>query len=125
MKELILVFLLGSIVLANAALDVKLSAPERIGNKAVIKLLLKNTFTEEITSARAVIFLLDDNGKVTGQATRWVIGGTKENPKLGPKQSATYTFVILTEKPFTKTKVSLSRLILEAGKVVDPAKNVF
>jgi len=24
------------------------------------------------------VFLLDDNGKVVGQAVRWVIGGTKE-----------------------------------------------
>ena len=70
---------------AHAALTVKVDKPKQVGNKAVIKLTMKNTFTEKIESARAQIFLLDDNGKVVGQAVRWVIGGTKDKPALVPE----------------------------------------
>jgi hypothetical protein len=48
----------------------------------------------------------------------------KEAPPLPPDESTTYNFVIRTDKPFTKTKVNVSRLILEGGKVIDPRKNV-
>jgi hypothetical protein len=78
----------------------------------------------KIDSARAVMFLLDDQGKVVGQATRWVIGGTKDKPPLAPDAKTTYNFVVPTDKPFTKTKVSFNRVILEGGKTVDLSKDV-
>ena len=67
---------------------------------------------------------MDDQGKVVGQNTAWVIGGKKDKPALAPEASTTFNFVITTDKPFTKSKLIFGRLILEGGKVVDPVKNV-
>ncbi len=111
--------LISSLGLAHANLAVKVGEPKTTGGKVVIKLEMKNTFTEKIESARAVVFLFDDQGKVVGQTTRWVIGGTKDKPALAPDSKTTYNFVVPTDKPFTKTKVSFNRVILEGGKVFD------
>ena len=107
----------------KANLLVKVDDPKTVGKKSVIKLTLKNTFKEQVESARAQIFLFDDHGKVVGQSAQWVIGGTKDKPPLAPDASTTFNFVVPTEKPFTKTKITFSRIILEGGKVVDPAKS--
>src|SRR5882724_4977164 len=72
----------GSMV--NAQLAVTVSPPRIIGQKAIVPLALKNGFTEKIESARAAVFLFDEQGKMAGQATRWVIGGSKEIPGLAP-----------------------------------------
>ncbi len=111
--------LLVNVATAHANLLVKVGEPKTTGGKAVIELEIKNTFKEKIESARAVVFLFDDQGKVVGQTTRWVIGGTKDKPALAPDSKTTYNFVVPTDKPFTKTKVSFNRVILEGGKVFD------
>ena len=110
--------------IASAELVVKVDEPKRVGQKAVIKLTMKNTFTEKVESARAQVFLIDENGKVVGQAVRWVIGGTKDKPALAPNAETTFNFVVPTDKPFTTNKVSFTRLILEGGKLVDVNKTV-
>lgn len=51
-------------------------------SKAVVPLALKNNLFEKIESARAVVFLLDDKGKMIAQGTRWVIGGSEDKPGL-------------------------------------------
>ena len=109
---------------APAALVVKVALPKTTGSRTVIELELKNTFTNNIESVRAVVFLLDDQGKMVGQAAHWIIGGTKDKPGLAPAGKTTYNFVVPTDKPFTKTKVMVNRLILENGKPADPIKNV-
>jgi hypothetical protein len=113
--------LLGTLALP-AELIVKVDEPKTTGNKTVIKLTFKNTFKERVESARATVFLLDDQGKVVGQAVQWVIGGTKDNPPLAPDAAATYNFVIAPDRPFTKTKVTLNRIVLEGGKLADVTK---
>jgi hypothetical protein len=115
---------LASALAAQAQLEVKVDEPKRVAQKAVVKLTLKNAFKEKVESARATVFLLDDEGKVVGQSTQWVVDGTKDAPVLAPDAEATFNFVVPTEDPFTKTKVTFNRLILEGGKSVDPAKNV-
>src|ERR1051326_6068160 len=92
----------------RADLIVKADAPKTTGNKTVIKLTLKNTFKETVESARATVFLLDDQGQVAGQAAQWIIGGTKTKPSLPPDATTTYIFVIAADKPFTKTKIILN-----------------
>jgi hypothetical protein len=81
-----------------------------------------------VESARAVCFLLDDQGKVIGQSTKWVIGGTKDRPALEPKKETTFNFVITSPQPFTTTnltaKVSFSRVILSGGQAADVGKAV-
>lgn len=103
---------------------VKADEPNRTGNKTVIKLELKNTFSEKIESARAQVFLLDEQGKVVNQAIRWVIGGTKEQPGLPPGEKTTFHFAIPTSKPFATSKIIFSRIVLDGGKAADPLKSV-
>jgi hypothetical protein len=115
-------------VAMHAQLVVSISPPKITGQKAVVTLAMKNGLTEKIESARAVCFLLDDQGKMAGQATKWVIGGTKDRPALEPKGEATFNFVITSSQPFTTTnltaKVSFSRVVLEGKKLADPKMNV-
>jgi len=65
-------------------LTVTISPPQLTGQKAVIRLGLKNEFKEKIASARAVVFLLDEKGKMVAQGTRWIVGGGKGRPGLEP-----------------------------------------
>ncbi len=113
---------------ARAELTVKVDAPKQVGQKTVIKLTMKNTFKEKVESARAQVFLIDDNGKVVGQAVQWVIGGTKEKQVLAPNGEAIFNFVVKSAKPLTATnltsKVIFSRVVLENGKLVDVNKDV-
>lgn len=109
---------------AQADLVVKVDAPKQVGRKVLIKLTMKNTFQERVESARAQIFLLDDQGKVVGQAARWPIGGTKDKPALPPSAETTFNFVIETDKPFTQSKVNFTRVVLEGGKLPDVSKTV-
>src|SRR6266700_4205268 len=118
------IILISSLGVVHANLVVNVGEPKTTGGKAVIKLEMKNTFKDKIESARAVVFLFDDQGKVVGQTTRWVIGGTKDKPALAPDGKATFNFVVPTDKPFTRTKVSFNRVILEGGKTVDVNKDV-
>ena len=110
--------------MARAALTLKVAEPKTYGQKTIVKMDLRNTFTNTIESARAVVFLLDDNGKVVGQETRWIIGGTKDRPPLAPDAKTTFNFVVQANKPFTKTKVTVTRLVLEGGKLADVNKDV-
>src|SRR5581483_11906033 len=103
----------------HAALTVKVDEPKQVGKKVVIKLTMKNAFTENVESARAQVFLLDDKGKITGQAVRWVIGGTKDRPTLAPNAETTFNFVVTANKSFVTNKVTFTRIILEGGKLAD------
>jgi hypothetical protein len=115
-------------LLTTAQLAVTVSPVKEAGSKAVIPLAMKNNFAEKVESARAVVFLLDDQGKVIGQSTKWVIGGTKERPPLEPTKEATYNFVIAASQPFTTTnltaKVTFSRVVLAGGKLADASTAV-
>ena len=108
----------------EAALVMKIAEPKDYGQKVIIKMELKNTFTNKIEAARAVVFLSDEKGKVVGRDTRWIIGGTKEKPPLAPDAKTTFNFVVQHDKPFTKSKVTVTKLFLEGGKLADCAKEV-
>ena len=121
------ILLLGTVAV-HAQLAVTISPPKVVGQKAVVQLAMKNNLTEKVESASAVCFLLDEQGKMVGQSTKWVIGGTKDRPALEPKRETTFNFVITSSQPFTSTnltaKVSFSRVILDGGKLADAAKDV-
>ena len=72
-------------LLATAQLAVTVSPPKVTGQKTVVTLAMKNNLTEKVESARAVIFLLNEQGAMVGQSTKWVIGGIKTRPALEPK----------------------------------------
>ena len=110
--------------IAQGALVLGAARPAIYGQKTIVKTELHNTFTNAIESARAVMFLLDDNGKVVGQETRWIVGGTKDRPALRPDEKTTFSFVLQSQKPFTKTKLTVTRIILEGGKLADVNKDV-
>jgi hypothetical protein len=113
---------------AHAELLVSVAPPKTTGSKTVVKLDMKNGFTEKIESARAVVFLLDEQGKTVGQpTTRWVVGGSNANG-LAPGATNSFHFVIASEKPLATTnlaaRVQFSRVILEGGRLVDVMKDV-
>src|SRR4051812_12189335 len=87
-------FALLVVVTSRAQLVVTVSPPEIVGQKAVVPLELKNNLGEKIESARAVVFLLDEQGKMVNQATRWVIGGSQDKPGLAMGKTNLFNFVI-------------------------------
>jgi hypothetical protein len=115
-----------SVVIGQAQLVVTVSPPKIASQKAVVQLKMKNNLTNKVESARAVCFLLDEQGQMVGQATKWVIGQNKTS--LEPKGETTFNFVIANPRPFLTTnltaKVSFSRLILEGEKSVNPNEEV-
>jgi hypothetical protein len=114
------------IVTAQAQLAVTVSPPKIVGQKAIVQLKMKNNLTNKVESARAVCFLLDEQGQMVGQSTKWVIGQNKTG--LDPKGETTFNFVITSPQPFTTTnltaKVSFSRLVLDGDKLADVRQNV-
>ena len=112
----------------GAALITTLDRPIVRGSKAVVKFEMKNTLGQKVESARAAVFLVDDSGKMMGQASRWVIGGSKSSPGLQAGATNTFNFVIALDKPLTITnltsKVTFSRLVLEGGKLGDVTTDV-
>jgi hypothetical protein len=116
--------LLVSLDSSRADLVVKAGEPKDYTQKTLIKLDLHNTFTNKIESARGVMFLLDEKGKVVGQESRWIIGGTKDRPPLAADGNSTFYFVVPTSKPFSKTKLTVTKLILEGGQQINAAQHV-
>lgn len=120
--------LLAYVVGASAQLAVTVSPPQIIGQKTIIPLAITNNLAQTVESARAICFLLDDQGKMVGESSKWVIGGTKNRPALEPKKETAFNFVITSSQPFATTnltaKVSFSRVVLEGGKLADPKTDV-
>jgi hypothetical protein len=116
------------IVTAQAQLAVTVSSPKITDQKAVVELKIKNGLAEKVESARAICFLLDDQGKMVAESTKWVIGGVKTRPALEPKKETSFNFVITSGQPFTTTnltaKVTFSRVVLEGEKLADPKADV-
>ncbi len=119
---LTLMWLLAST--APAALMVQVAPPKSTGTKAIVKLDLQNTYSGKIKSVRAVMFLVNDQGKVVGQTASWIIGGGKDKPALAPSAKTTYNFLVPADKPFTKSKLIISRIIMEDGKLGNVQKDV-
>jgi len=123
--KLILTLLIAAST-ANAQLAIGVSPVKTTGQKAIISLTMTNNFSEKIESARAVVFLLDEQGKMVGQSTKWIIGGSDDKPGLAPSATNAFHFVITSDKLITTTnlttKVSITRIVLEGGKLADVTK---
>jgi hypothetical protein len=115
-------------LLTHAQLAVTVSAPKVVGQKAVVPLAMENRFAEKVESTRAVVFLLDEQGRMIGQATKWVIGGSPDKPGLAAGATNAFHFVIASDKPFATTnltaKVTFSRVVLAGDRLVDVARDV-
>lgn len=126
--RILIYFALICAATAQAQLAVMVSPPKIVGQKAVVKLAMKNNLADKVESARAVCFLLNEQGAMIGQSTKWVIGGTKDRPPLAPKDETTFNFVMTSPQTWTTTnltaKVSFSRVVLDGNKLADPKKDV-
>jgi hypothetical protein len=126
------IFIFSFLPLASySQLTVETQPLKLTASKAVVPLTLKNSFEAKIESAKASVFLLDEQGKMVGQGSRWVIGGeTQAGPKAALKAGGTnvFHFVITSDKPFASTnltpKIIFNRVVLEGGKPVDVLKDV-
>jgi hypothetical protein len=110
----------------TAQLAVTVLPVKVIGQKAMVELAMKNNLPEKVESARAVCFLLDDKGKMAGQATKWIIGQNKIGLESGATN--TFNFVIASNQQFTSTnltaRISFTKIVLEGNKLADPNKDV-
>ena len=127
-KRALYLVLFLHIAAASAQLAVNVSPVKATSSKAVVPLAMKNGFAEKIQTARAVCFLLDDQGKVVGHSTQWVIGAGREKSSLAPGATNAFNFVVAADKPLETmnltAKVSFSRVVLEGGKLADVNKEV-
>jgi hypothetical protein len=48
---------------------------------------------------------VSEQGRVVGQAVRWVIGGTKDKPALAPAKETMFNFVIPLQRPNASTNL--------------------
>lgn len=121
MKFFLLVAVMFCPLLTMAQLEVTIAPLKVVGQKAVVQLMMKNGLADAVESARAVCFLLDDQGKMVGQSTKWVIG--QNHVSLEPKAETTFYFVVTSPQPFTTrnltAKVSFSRVVLAGDKLAD------
>jgi hypothetical protein len=128
MRFLTSLFLFLSAIAISAQLTVTVSPPKVIGQKAVVTMAMKNGFSENIKSARAACFLLDEQGAMVGQSAKWVINGNQNNIGLAAGATNEFNFVITSPQPFTTTnltaKVSFSRVILNGDKQADVQHSV-
>jgi hypothetical protein len=108
--------------LAKAQITVSVAPPKITGQKVVVQLDMTNELTNEVKSARAICLLLNEQGKMVGQSTKWVIGGNKTH--LDPKGETKFDFVITTEQRLISSnltaKVIFSRVILDGDKLANP-----
>jgi hypothetical protein len=113
---------------AFAQLAVSASQPKITGSKVVIELDMTNSFDVAIQSAKATVFLFDDQNHTIGQSTKWVIGNGKKLPSLPAGAHTTFNFVIPLTRSIATTnlqsKVTFDRLVVSDGKAVDVNKNV-
>jgi hypothetical protein len=104
-------------LLASAQLAVMVSPVKVAGQKAIVPLTMKNGFAEKIESARAVVFLLDEQDRMVAQGTRWVIGGREDKPGLAAGATNASHFVIASDKPFRTTNLTTKVSFSRAGRV--------
>jgi hypothetical protein len=118
--------LIFAAIAAQAQLAVTVFPLKVAVQKVLVPLTLANHLSATVQSARAVCFLLDDQGRMVGQSTKWVIGQNKTGLAAGATNS--FNFVITSPQPFTSTnlaaKVSFSRVVLSGGALADLRKDV-
>jgi hypothetical protein len=138
MKPIFSILILFVVTRAGAQLAITVLPIKTGGQKAVVPLVLNNGFTQRVETARATVFVLDDQGKMIGEGTHVVIGGlspsrthdapAKLEPGLEPGATNTFNFVITAKQPITTTNltatVHFSRIALKDGKLADPNKDV-
>ena len=110
------------------ALNATVSKPVVQGDALMVKLTLQNNLPETIESARAVVFVTDETGKMVAEAARWVVGNADGNSSLESGATNQFNFVLRTRAATSSTnlaaQVSFNRVVLENGKLADLAKDI-
>ncbi len=123
--EIVLCLMLMQAVSIKAQLALDVSEPKIIGRKAIVPLSLRNGLSKDIESARAIMFLIDGEGKVVGRATGWIIGGDKNHPPLAVGRTNVFNFVVPTDgKPFVTNRLTVTQIKLANGKTANPVTDV-
>jgi hypothetical protein len=100
---------------ASAQISITVGTPKIARQTAIVPLSIKNNLKEPVVSARAVMFLLDSQGKVIGQANRFIIGGDTNHPPLLVGTTNAYHFAIPTSgKPFVTNRLTVTNVRLAA-----------
>jgi len=124
----IIFVLLCGVTAIQGQLVIRVSPPLIAARKVVVTLSLTNGLTEKVESARAAVFILDEQGKMVGQATRWIVGGGQDRLGLEPGATNIFNVVIASDKPFATTnltsKVTVTRVVLDGGKLADLSRSV-
>lgn len=119
----------------QAQIEVSVKETKQTGQKALVELEMKNTYSQNLKAARVWVFLMDEKGKVVGQKAQWLVGNepNKEanaGTTLEAGKQEAYSVALDTnrsqridEKPF-QAKITYSRLILEDGTLLNPQKAV-
>jgi hypothetical protein len=108
-----------------AQLVVRILPQKMAGDKAVFPLVLNNQLSEKVKSVRAVMFLIDSNGKVVGQAAHWIVGANDSHPPLEIGATNAFNFVVSTSgKPFATNRLTVTSLMLNSGKSANPKGDV-
>lgn len=121
---LMVLLLFPCAISVHAALELTVGKPKTYTKLTVIKMDLHNSFTDQIKSAEAVVFLMSDKGKVVGQKSRWILGGPERRPSLAPDSSTTFFFVVSNAQSFATTKVLVTRIVFENGKLGNILRDV-
>jgi hypothetical protein len=107
----------------NADLLVTTEPVKVTGQKAVVRLDMRNTFRHKVESARAAVFLMDPQGVVVGHAAQWVITGQKNFPALRAGGTNQFNFVIPLARAIASTnltaKVQFERVTIGTGRQVN------
>ncbi|HEV2327619.1 MAG TPA: hypothetical protein VGY56_02395 [Verrucomicrobiae bacterium] len=121
MKRICGILIISFCLSLRAQLSVTVAPPQIAGQKVVVELTMTNGLSDEIKSARAICLLLNQQGRMVGQSTKWVIG--QNNKALEPNGEAKFNFVITTPRPLIASnltaKVMFSRVNLVDGKEAD------
>ena len=123
-KLLVASVTLGLTLQLEAQLLVRYELPQITGDLAVVRISLQNKSKEDVEAARAVAFLINSEGKIIGQSTRWVIGGDVTTI-LHADTTNFFSFVIpVEEKAGTNfsTRITFTRLVFAGGRVANPGK---
>jgi hypothetical protein len=131
-KHLTGLSILLAAAVAQAELNVTITSPRITGSKTLVKVETVNGFAEQVESARAVCFLLDEHGKMVGQSTQWVIGSlqtanNRERAPLEPGKTNVFHFVIPIENLAStnlSARLHFNRVLLQGGKSVDVRNEV-
>lgn len=120
------IVLLLVLMLSQLGAQIELTVTEVRGDTThgAVGLKLKNTFTQEIRSARVWVLAIDSDGKVAGTKAQWIVGGDTSSPGLSEDAEENYLVPIQAERPFSTAKVTFSRIILEDGSSPNPKTSV-